>query len=169
MSDNSNIPQPFDVVLGGNNPPKKKIEKPELKKIIDTKVTSNSSSKKINLSSKQSTSSGNVEKPEDYTSASESTSTTSNSELEDTSSGCLVIFKWLFYGWITYAWFTDSDSGVNYSFYESISSLSSLAWILGLFSPSFVIRFGLPRNRWTITAIYLPICIIAGLLASSNP
>ena len=32
MSENQNTPQSFDLVLGGNNPPKKKIEKPKLKK-----------------------------------------------------------------------------------------------------------------------------------------
>ena len=49
MSESLNNPQPFDVVLGGNNTPKsksttKKVEKPKLKKKIDSTDNKNKAS-----------------------------------------------------------------------------------------------------------------------------
>lgn len=177
MSESSNTPQPFDVVLGGNNPPKnksikRKIEKPILKKKTVSNTVNNNSLKDQSLSSKQSTESIDVEQSEDYTqyyaSNSQSVSKTSTSELEDSSNGCLVIFKWVFYGCLTFAMFTDPDPNLNFGFFDSVGSLATDAWILGLLHPSLAIRFGLSRSRWTVTAIYLPICIIAALFSSNS-
>lgn len=120
MSESSNTPNPFDLVLGGNNPPKRK--------------------------------SGNEK--------------SSISELEQSPGGCLVILKWLFYGWITSTILTDSNPYFNHGLANSIGSLAASAWILGLFCPSLVIRFGLPKSRLAVTAIYLPIYIISTLVSS---
>ena len=145
MSENLKNPKPFDVVLGGNNPPKTKSIKYK-KKLTETnnKVPFNSSTKSNHI---------------------EDSSISLANSSDSPFIGCFTILKWLFYGLGAYSMFTDSGDG----FFLSIYNIASGAFFFGLINPSLAIRFGLPKSRWTITLIYLPIIIIYNLLTSSNP
>lgn len=103
MSDNSNTPQPFDVVLGGNNPPKRKSIKSNnnLSK-TNSKVISNPSTK--------------------YNHTEDSAVLIANSS-DSSLVGCFTILKWLFYGLGAYSMFTDSEYGFFLSLYNSLLSL----------------------------------------------
>jgi hypothetical protein len=50
------------------------------------------------------------------------------------------------------------------TFTGNIAGVSLLAWIVGLINPGFVIRFGLPSNRRTVTLIYLTSFLVFGQL-----
>ena len=103
MSESSNNPQPFDVVLGGNNPPKnksteKKVEKPKLKKKADS--TDNKSKASSTTKIKQSSNTNHAENistskssTEDKTESTESQSSSETSEKGccETGCGCLIL------------------------------------------------------------------------------
>jgi hypothetical protein len=78
----------------------------------------------------------------------------------------LVIFKWTFWlGLILLSslYFPQNDS-FNRLF--ELSNLSLLAWSIGTIEPDLVIRFGFPKNRRTVTAIYLTIAIVYRVFCS---
>ena len=52
------------------------------------------------------------------------------------------------------------------TFTANIAGVSLLAWVVGLINPEFVIRFGLPSNRRTVTLIYLTSFLFFGQLSN---
>jgi hypothetical protein len=52
------------------------------------------------------------------------------------------------------------------TFTANIGGVSFLAWIVGLINPEYVIRFGLPSNRRTVTLIYLTSFLFFGQLSN---
>ena len=50
------------------------------------------------------------------------------------------------------------------TFTANIAGVSLIAWIVGLINPNFVLRFGLPSNRRSVTLIYLTSFLFFGQL-----
>jgi serine/threonine protein kinase len=82
-------------------------------------------------------------------------STSANASESDADlAGCAILLRWII--WPGLAWEAFSSGGIG--------TLCSAAWILGLINPSMVIRFGLPKNRWIVTLIYLSLAIASKFL-----
>jgi hypothetical protein len=78
----------------------------------------------------------------------------------------LIIFKWIF--WLGLIALSSIDFPQNDSFNRlfELSNLALLAWSIGTIDPDLVIRFGLPKNRRTVTAIYLTVAIVYRVFCS---
>jgi hypothetical protein len=78
----------------------------------------------------------------------------------------LIIFKWVF--WLGLIVLSSIDVLQSDSFNRlfELSNLALLAWSIGTIDPDLVIRFGLPKNRRTVTAIYLTVAIVYRVFCS---
>lgn len=89
----------------------------------------------------------------------------SSPSTEDTNlAGCTTFIKWVFWFLLTVGYFNTPEM----SFVESIEGLWGSAGVIGLLSPSLVVRFGLPRSRWTVILIYLAPALVLGAISSPN-
>jgi len=155
MAENpNNQPRPYDVVLGGNNPPAK----------VSTGATGKQSSQAQTTSARVSTNLTGEQSSQSQASPTQSSTVEKSSELETSTVGGGTLLRWIF--WFGVAVFYFFNPETNGSPFESIANTCLIAWVIGLINPNWIIRFGLPKSRWTVTLIYLTIAVIYMVIPS---
>jgi hypothetical protein len=155
MAENSNNhPRPYDVVLGGNNPPVK----------VSRGSTGKQSSQAQTSSVRVNTGLAGEQSSQSQVSPTQSSDVEKNSERETSTVGGGTFLRWIFWFGVTIFYFINPKT--NGSPFESIANTCLIAWVIGLINPNWTIRLGLPKSRWTVTLIYLTIAVIYILLSS---
>jgi len=151
MTENPNPnhhPRPYDVVLGGNNPPVK-VSRGATEKQLSQAQTS---------SARVNTSLAGEESSQSQASPTQSSDLEKTSERETSTVGGGTLLRWIFWFGVAVFYFINPET--NGSPFESIANTCLIAWVIGLINPNWKIRFGLPNSRWTVTLIYLTIAVI---------
>lgn len=159
MSESSNTPQSFDVVLGGNNLPKsqpsqKKVGKPKLKEKVDLDKDSKHSADFKNISNNNSSSENNVVHNEQL-----------SIEDDNQFKTIIKIIVWSLMFW----------AGLSIEYSEATTKgqvatiLFTLSWIVGLICPNAVIRFGLPNDTATVSKLYTTLIALSFTLFCIPP
>jgi hypothetical protein len=149
MAENpNNHPRPYDVVLGGNNPPVK----------VSSGSTGKQSSQAQTSSARVNTGLAGEQSSQSQASPAQSSTVEKSSELETSTVGGGTLLRWIFWFGVAVFYFINPET--NGSPFESIANTCLIAWVIGLINPNWTIRLSLPNSRWTVTLIYLTIVVI---------
>ena len=78
----------------------------------------------------------------------------------------LIIFKWTVWMGVIGLSFSNFQQNDNFNRLFELSNIALLAWSIGIIDPDLVIRFGLSKNRLTVTLLYLTIAIVYQVFSS---